>query len=141
MLITLIIISALCIIINGKTYTVKISDISDIDGLIVDIEKENIVKCVEKNFNNGVLSLTFDAISKGKTYVNIEDANGDSYSMFSMYVHEFGIITYATYFGDSTGSIIIPISISIFLAYVIIFNNFIFRMHFNKYYNIRNKIC
>ena len=49
----LLIISALVIIINGKTYIVKIennnlNEISNIDEIKVKLDKDNVVKCVNK---------------------------------------------------------------------------------------------
>ena len=40
-------------------------------------------------------------------------------TMFYLYVHSFGIITFNEYMEDSNGSIIIPISIVIFSTYVL----------------------
>ena len=72
----LLIISALVIIINGRTYIVKIenyslNEISNIDEIKVKLDKDNVVKCVDKKIENGVIKLKFESISKGKTYVDI----------------------------------------------------------------------
>ena len=120
----LFIVSTLVIIINGKTYTVKIknknvNEISRIDEIEVEIEKDNIVKCIDKEIENGVLKLKFESISKGKTYVDIISNDGKIGYMFDLYVHDFGIITYQEYMGDFNGSIIICISITVLLIYVL----------------------
>lgn len=120
----LFIISTLVIIINGKTYTVKIenknlNEISSIDEIKLEIQKDNIAKCVDKKIENGALKLKFEAISKGKTYVDIYDNDGKIGYMFDLYVHDFNIITFNEYMGDCNGSISIIISITILLIYVL----------------------
>ena len=120
----LFIISTLVIIINGKIYIVKIenknlNEISSIDEIKLEIQKDNIVKCVDKKIENGVLKLKFEAISKGKTYVEINDNDGKIGYMFDLYVHDFNIITFNEYMGDCNGSISIIISITILLIYVL----------------------
>ena len=120
--IILIIISVLCIIINGNTYTVNINNTligtTNINELNVEIENGNIAKCIDKSFEKDILKIKLESISKGKTYVNISDSE-NYFKSFSIYVHNFGIITLDEYMGDSNGSIIIPISITIFLIYVL----------------------
>lgn len=119
--IILIIISITCIIMNGKTYTVKIDNlnkISSIGELKVKIEDANIVECIDKSFENGTLKIKLKSLSEGKSFVYVE--SGEGYiAMFSIYVHKFGIITFNEYMGNSNGSIIIPISITIFLIYLL----------------------
>lgn len=43
--------------------------------------------------------------------------NEDDIKLFSIYVHNFGIITFNEFMGDSNGNIIIPISIIVFSIY------------------------
>ena len=120
----LLIISALVIIINGKTYIVKIenyslNEISSIDEIKVKLDKDNVVKCVDKKIENGVIKLKFETISKGKTYVDIYDDDGKISYTFDLYVHDLGIITFNEYMGDCNGSISIIISITIVLIYIL----------------------
>ena len=120
----LIIVSTLVIIINGKTYTVKfenknVNEISSIDEIEVRIEKDNIVKCVDKKIEKGVLKIKFESISKGKAFVDIISNDGKNDHIFDLYVHNLGIITYQEYMGDFNGSIIICISITVLLIYVL----------------------
>ena len=119
--IILTIISAIFIIINGNTYTVEIDnieEISSIEDLNIKIEDKNVVKCIDKSLENGTLKIKLESVSKGKTYVHI-DNNEDQSTFFSIYVHNFGIITFNEYMGDSKGSIIIPISIIVFSIYIL----------------------
>ena len=123
--IILIIISFIFIIINGNTYTISINNIgkiSSIEALNIRIENESIVKCIDKKLEDGTLKIKLESVSKGKSYVDI-DNNEDYFASFAIYVHDFGIMTFNEYMGDSNGSIIIPISIiilSIYLLYLLI---------------------
>ncbi|MBQ9313743.1 MAG: YdcF family protein [Clostridia bacterium] len=120
--IILFIISVVVIIINGKTYTMKIDNtgyISDIEEWNIEIQDENVVKVIDKSLENNTLSIKLESISKGKTYVHIINAKNNNSFLISIYVHDFGIITYNEYMGDSNGSIAIPISITIWLIYVL----------------------
>lgn len=119
--IILLLISAMFIIINGNTYIVKIdnmNEITSIEDLDIKIEDENVVKCVDKSLENGTLKIKLESVSKGKTYVDI-DSNEEYSTFFPIYVHNFGVITFNEYMGDSNGSIIIPISIIVFSIYVL----------------------
>ena len=120
----LFIISSLFIIINGKTYTVKIENINlrkinSVDELDVRIENDNIVKCVDKKIEDDVLKLKFESISKGKALVDIISKDGINDHIFDLYVHDSGIITYQEYMGDFNGNIIICISITVLLIYIL----------------------
>ena len=121
--IILTLISLIFMILNGNTYSVKINNIKEecsIEELNIKIEDENVVKCVDKSLENGTLIIKLESVSKGKSYVDI-DNNEDYFASFSIYVHNFGIITFNEYLGDSNGSFIIPISIIVFLSYVLYF--------------------
>ena len=120
--IILIIISTVFIIINGNTYTLKYENLIetiDVEKIIVEIDKENIIKCIDKRFENGVLKVKIKSISEGKTYITVINSEGNFSRLSSVYVHKFGIISYNEYMGDCNGSIIIPISIIIFLTYIL----------------------
>ena len=119
--ITLIIISFLVILINGKTYTLKINnlnDISNIEKINIKIEDNDIVKCIEKKIENNVIKIKLESISKGKTFVEISH-DEKFLTTRSIYVHNFGIITYNAYLGKCNGDLIIPISIIIVLIYIL----------------------
>lgn len=122
MAIVLIVISILFIIINGNTYIIKIDNINAIDNvekLNIEIEDKNIVRCIDKYIENGVLKIKIESKSEGKTFIKIKNNKVDFSSSSYVYVHKFGIITFNEYMGDCNGSIIIPISIIIFLSYVL----------------------
>ena len=116
----LTVISVICIIANGNTYTIEVNDIrniSNVEDLDVNIEDENVVKCIEKRVENNTVKIKIESISKGKTYVSC--GNGEQAIMFSIYVHNFGIITFNEYMGDSNGGIIVPILMIIFSIYLL----------------------
>ena len=118
--ITLIIISTLIVLIMGNTYTIKcVNKYNDAENVSISIEDENIVECLDKKVENGVLKIKIKSKTKGKTYINIKYKDNDFYEMNSIYVHKFGIITINEYLGDFNGSIVIPISIIIFLIYIL----------------------
>jgi len=117
----LIIILLIVIILNGNTYTIEIDSIkgiNSIEDVNIKIEDINVVKCVDKSLENKILKIKFESVSKGKSYVDIT-YNEDDIRFFSLYVHNFGIITFNEYLGDSNGSIIIPISNIVFSIYVL----------------------
>ena len=121
----LFIISSTFIILIGNTYTIKydningINDINDINNLNIKIENENIVECIDKRIENGFLKIKIKSKLPGKTFISIKNSNNDFYTMFSIYVHKFGIISFNEYMGDCSGIIIIPISIIILLGYIL----------------------
>ena len=120
--IILIIISIVYIIINGNTYTIKVNNVSkinNIEELNIKIENENIIKCIDKKIDNGILNIKIESKTEGKTFIDIESAEGDFNQLSCIYVHKFGIITFNEYMGDSNGSIIIPICIIILFIYIL----------------------
>ena len=119
--IILTIISILFIIINGNTYTIKIDQLdknTNIEDIIIKIEDEDIIKCIDKKLENNILEIKIKSISKGKTYIDVI-VNDENTIMRVIYVHNFGIITFNEFMGKTNGGIIIPISITIFLVYLL----------------------
>lgn len=103
----------------GREYTVKIrpysSTAQSAEEFQVELDHTDTVSLIGKEWNDGVLSLTFRSLQRGKEYVSIKGP--DEYSLlFSLYVHTAGIITYSTFFGDCTGSHVLPIVTSLYLA-------------------------
>ena len=118
--IILIVISVICILINGKTYIVKdayIKNINSVDELEIIVE-DDIVKYSDAKLEDEVLSFKLESIREGRTNILIKDLEGNHIDFLPIYVHKFGVITFRYYFGESTGSIIIPLSMLILLAYI-----------------------
>ena len=118
------------LIIKGNTYTIKVKDVANSD---VEIEKEGIIKIVDKKLENGELTLKIKSISRGRAFITIN--NEDTEEIYIFYVHRFGIITNNTFFGDSNGDEIIPISISILLIVILAFliDNYRKNLKYNLY--------
>ena len=119
----LFIISFAVIVINGKTYTLKLNiddSISNIDEVNVEIESKEIVKLIDKKIENGNLILKFKSVNVGKTSIDITYKEYyDAPRLYRLYVHSFGIITYDNFFGDSNCSIIVQISLAILLGVIL----------------------
>ncbi len=110
------------ILIQGRTYTITFQvsdDVVDADMVKFEIEQEKeSVECIQKKLENGTLFLKFRSKDKGKAYIIYESGDGIS-QLKTLYIHEFGVMTYENFFGDSRGDEIIPISLSIFLSYIL----------------------
>lgn len=116
--ISLFIISFIVILINGRTYTYKIRINENIDVEKLNIEiKDDIIKIVDKKINDNYLELKLKSIKKGKTF--IETSYKDNTFLESFYVHNYGIITENSYFGRSSSDIIIPMSISFYIVFIL----------------------
>ena len=120
--IVLAIISFICAVKSGSKYTATVilphnAIISD-ENIEIRLSKENIVKIVDKKFVENQMILTFESINKGKTHVEIESKAEEITTIFSLYVHDFGIITYNSFFGDSTNSVVFSVSTVIILIYI-----------------------
>ena len=116
------IISITVILIKGNEYVYKsdnIKELKSIDEVKISIEDENIVKCVDKKIEDGKVVIKLKSENKGKTYMILDYLNNDADKMFSIYVHNFGIISFNEFMGDVNGIKIIPICFLIFLLYII----------------------
>lgn len=120
--IILFLLCAFFIIINGSTYTIKydhLNGFNDIENLNIKIENENVIECIDKKIENGLLKIKVKSKSEGKTFIDVVNDEEDFSRMSSIYVHKFGVISFNEYMGDCTGSILIPISIIILLSYTL----------------------
>ena len=120
--IILFLICTIFIILSGSTYTIKydnLNGLNDVENLNVKIEDENVIECIAKKIEDGILKIKVKSKSEGKTFIDVAD-NSDNFSrMSSIYVHKFGVISFNEYMGDCTGSILIPFSIIILLSYTL----------------------
>ena len=129
----LAVISTIIIVCKGSTYTIKRKDVYGIDkieNVNIIIEDENVVKYIDKDFENGVLKIKLESVSKGKTFIELHSENYNR--MFVIYVHSFGIITFNEFMGNSSGCIIIPVSIIMFLSYLLFSLINLYRKSFNE---------
>ena len=125
-IVAMVIISAIRIIIRGNTYILKekinnsvVNDISQIDLSIEnDLSDDEVIKITEKNIEDDYLVLKLEAVNKGKVDIVLGYSNGQVV-IIPVYVHDFNIISIRTYFGDSRGSVIIPIFTELILCFVL----------------------
>ena len=119
----LIIICTTVLAIVGNTYILKIPNIhgeNSIDDFTITINDSSIIELVDKHFENDTLLLKVKSLSKGKAYLSVDFKGSDTGYLGSFYVHNLGIITFNEFLGNSTGAIIIPISILILFLFIII---------------------
>ena len=112
----LTIISYIVIVLFGNTYTIVFENMQKVKELTVENE-EGIVEILSKKEINNKYIVKFKAIRPGKTCVYAD------YGVFKegkvLYIHKNMVITCDTFFGKSTGSEVIPISLSIILIYIL----------------------
>ena len=127
LIIALFAISCIVLSIWGKTYHVELEvldGITSLDEISIQIKNKNetgedVVICKNKVIEDGILKLSFESASKGKAYVDVSYKGYDELHFFTLHVHEFGIITYNDFFGNTLGSRILPISLTIILLYLL----------------------
>ena len=116
LIVSLIIISAAVIFINGKTYVITFDHYRENFELVVD--KEDIVEVLDKKADGDKYYVKIRGLKEGKTTVSLANKEIGAFSS-EIYVHKLGIITDNTFFGKCTGDEVIPVSISIVLVYVL----------------------
>ena len=134
----------ICIVlIFGSSYTIKAdlpANVTDIDQINVTIEND-CVKIENQSIKNGTLYLTLKSVHKGKSSIDIV-CLGDKYIYNKVFVHSFGVITEQIFLGRSTGSIVISILITIYLALVLLARIYIYRNdvreNMYRYQNVKN---
>ena len=113
----LITISLLVCIFMGKTYTISF-DINNSKDYKLLIEEKGKIEILDKKEKDGNLLVKIRAKEPGTVYFYLD--YGGFQTGKSIYIHKNLVITEENYFGKSTGSIIIPISLSIIVFYVLI---------------------
>ena len=136
LLLVLFFISFIIILINGKTYNLKIKlndNIKNINTLEITTGYNNdIIKIVDKKIKDGILYLKLKSVNKGCTFVEV--VSEKHYSIDRFYVHGAGIITYNRRLGKCSGDIVVPISILILILEFLIIEI----KHYRN--NIRNNL-
>lgn len=112
----LTIISYIVIVLLGDTHTLVFDANNKVKELIVE-NNDGIVELLEKKETNNKYIVKFKAIKSGKSYVYAD--YGEYKEGKTLYIHKNMVITNDTYFGKSTGSEVIPISLSIILIYIL----------------------
>ena len=120
LLLILSVISFVVIIINGRTFELKIKlndNIKSISDIEISTGDENIIKIVDKKLKDKVLVLKIKSVNKGHAFVEV--ISEKHYSIDRFYVHGLGIITHNRILGKCSGDIIVPISILILILAVL----------------------
>ena len=115
----LLIISIITIALFGKTYTIEYKLNGDTDYKVELDKKKEIVKIVDKKITKDKLIMKVKGLKRGRAYIDV--SQGITGISYIFYVHSFGIITEREYFGYIRGGIVIPICISLFLLYILIY--------------------
>ena len=118
-----IVLCAVLLIVFGQNYTVKLNEnylsqpIPEDTSLIrTKIENEDAgAEITGFGVEDGILLIRFSSVRKGKTSVSVFFGE-EPQTYFRLYTHTFGVITYDSVFGDSTGDIVIPITFLLYLA-------------------------
>ena len=125
-IVILCIISFIFILFKGKTYTFNSRYLGDniiinsIDDVDINIEQDKeIIKIIDTKVKNNKVELKIKSVNEGKAFININIKKENMAESHMFYVHKFGIISFNNYFGDFNGDFIIPISISILIAYIL----------------------
>ena len=119
-----LILASVCITVilfAGKTYTVKTDkkfSNADIEDISVEVENDG-VALTGTRLEDGYLYLTFRSQHTGKTYVTVKSA--EYATMFGLYVHRSGVITYDSSLGDCTCGKIIPVCCLIYIIFLIVY--------------------
>ena len=111
----LLLISTFIIIIFGNTYTLTFKTIEGRDYKL-SIENElGEIKVLNKKEKDGYYYLKVKSKKPGRVFIRLDYNDIQETSL--LYIHKNGIITDNSYFGKSTASEVIPISISIICIY------------------------
>ncbi|MCR4723910.1 MAG: YdcF family protein [Clostridia bacterium] len=107
---------------QGTSYvvTLDVSGVSDDAGdFTVAIDQDaGAVTLADKSLEDGTLSLDFRSAGEGRAYVDVYGP-GEYKTFFRLFSHKTGIVTYDEFFGDCTGSRVIPLAIVLYLLLLI----------------------
>ena len=107
---------------QGTSYivTLDVSGVSDDAGdFTVAIDQNaGAVTLADKSLEDGTLSLDFRSAGEGKAYVDVYGP-GEYKTFFRLFSHKAGIVTYDEFFGNCSGSRVIPLAIVLYLLLLI----------------------
>ena len=112
----LMIISTIYILLIGRTYTASFIIKNDDYQFSID-NNSDVVEIINSQVRDNKYLVTVKSKKVGKVFLNMN--YGDYIEQKMLYVHRTMVITDNNFFGYSQGSEIIPISISIFLIYLL----------------------
>lgn len=120
LLLILSLISFIVILINGRTYElrIKINDnIKSISDVEITTGDKNVIKIVDKKLKDKVLVLKLKSVNKGHEFIEV--VSKKHFSIDRFYVHGLGIMTHNRILGKCSGDIVVPISILILILAVL----------------------
>ena len=141
----LAVVSIAVLVITGRNYRYVIplqQGKENPEDYQVEIEQgQEVIRLEEKTVQDGSLILNIRSVSRGKAGIKI--STSDDYGRYDIiYVHHLGVITVNTFFGRSTGEIVIPLAVMCFLAVLLWYRIRKFRnglrTSFYQYRNINN---
>lgn len=113
----LFVISFSIILFYGKTYDVKFN-VSDKNDYVLNIEKDSgDIEILKKEMVGNNYVIKVKAKKPGKVFLSLNNNSSNLNTL--LYIHKSLVITDNNYFGYSTGSEIIPISLLIVLGYLL----------------------
>ena len=113
----LIIISTIILVVFGRTYTATLIVGNNGADDVVLVNKTGKVEIINKRKEDNKLYVTVNALEAGDVHLEVQ--HEDYYSLKVLYVHKTLVISDSSFFGKSTCSEVIPISISIILIYIL----------------------
>ncbi len=111
----LFIISSVITIIKGSTYTINFSYDNNDKGRLVVENEHGEIEVIEERIVDNKYIIKVKSKKPGKVFVSLD--KGDYQETAVLYVHKTMVITDNTFFGKSTWSEVIPISLLIVLIY------------------------
>jgi len=121
--IILMIICAVHIRIHGHTYVMTNemgqygNSASDFE--ITDDKNGKVVRITDVYEDGGYLKIKVESVSPGSTYISAMNKDGVGFAE-RMIVHRSGVITSGSYFGNSTGSRIIPFASALYILLIML---------------------
>ena len=108
---------SIAILLMGKTYTLEFIVNNKTNYELILENSTGEVEILEEKTEDNIYCVKVKAKKPGKVFLSLDF--GEYREGKSLYVHKSMVITEGTYFGKSTGSEIIPISLSIIFIYTI----------------------
>ena len=119
----LAVLNLVCSAVFGRTYMFQADarylNASEEDLTISYEEDADCVELIDRQFEDGVLSLTFRGVHPGRVFVVVSGPEGISWTVL-LYVHPMNNITEGNYFGMYTGARVVPDSTTLFLAALLV---------------------
>ncbi|MBQ7688224.1 MAG: YdcF family protein [Clostridia bacterium] len=123
----LLVLSTAVLIVCGQTYTVRLKRDylkdplpTDTGRIRLNVNSDAGAEITDFDVVEDSLVIRFASVKRGRTDVSVFFGD-EPQCYFRLYTHVFGVITYESAFGDSTGDIAVPISLLLFLAAVLWF--------------------